>query len=130
MNVKKLFGNALTVSLFIVVGGLVLTQSATAQRFPKLMMQGPHGAFQIVEEEDSNWVKPNSETTLPKLTPDKKVTLETQGNVPIVITRGPHGAGYIVTETGMGGPEGDGVYHGFPKLIVKGSHGAAHILSD
>jgi hypothetical protein len=130
MNIKKLFGNALAASLFVVVGGLVLTQSAAAQGFPQLMMQGPHGAFQIVEEEASDWSKPASEMTLPKLTSDEKAELETQRTVPIVISRGPHGAGYIVTEPGMGGPEGSGVYPGFPKLIMKGPHEAAHILSE
>jgi hypothetical protein len=130
MTITKLFQNLLIASLVVAVGGLVFTKSAAAQRFPKLIMQGSHGAFHIVEEEGSSWSKPSGETTLPKLTLNETTTLESQGTVPIVITRGPHGAGYLVTEPGMGGPEGSGVYHGFPKLILRGSHGAAHIISE
>jgi hypothetical protein len=79
-------------------------------------MRGPHGAFQVVE--------PESVTNTPSVKATSSEVMKPSRSAPIVITRGPHGAAYIVTEPGVGGPEGSGVYPGYPKLIMRGPHGA------
>ncbi len=107
--------NIAIVSLLTLLGVLTLSKAVGAQESPQLIMRGPHGAFHILTPDripNALSVKVHSAAMKPSY------------SVPIVITRGPHGAAYLVTETGVGGPEGSGVYPGFPELKMRGSHGA------
>jgi hypothetical protein len=107
--------NIAIVSSLTLLGVLTLSKAVGAQESPQLIMRGPHGAFHILAPDripNEPSVKMHSAAMQPSY------------SVPIVITRGPHGAAYLVTETGVGGPEGNGVYPGFPELMMRGSHGA------
>ena len=117
MKTSAMMRNITTISFLMLLGGLTFPKAVGAQESSHLIMRGPHGAFHVVEPERA-----------PKLPVVKAASFEANQpshSAPIVVTRGPHGAGYIVTETGMGGPEGSGVYPGFPDLIMRGSHGAS-----
>jgi hypothetical protein len=104
------------ISFLTLLGVLTLSRTVGAQRFPELMMKGSHGAFQIVE--------PESVTNIPSANVAASEAMKPSPSVPVVITRGPHGAASIVTDTGVGGSEGSGFNPGYPKLIMRGSHGA------
>jgi hypothetical protein len=116
MKTSAMVRKIAVISFLTLLGVLTFSRTVGAQRFPELMMRGPHGAFQIVEPDSFTNVSPVKVTSSEAMKPSHPV--------PIVITRGPHGAAFIVTETGVGGPEGSGVYPGYPKLIMRGSHGA------
>jgi hypothetical protein len=116
MKASEMIRNVAIASILTLLGVLTFSKAAGAQEYPRLIMRGSHGAFHILE--------PGSNADLPTV---KRHTIKGEKasrSVPIVITRGPHGAAYVVTETGVGGPEGSRVYPGFPELIMRGSHGA------
>jgi hypothetical protein len=116
MKTSAMVRKVAVISFLTLLGVLTLSRTVGAQRFPDLIMKGSHGAFQIVE--------PDSFTNIPSVNVTSSEEMKPSRSVPVVITRGPHGAALIVTETGVGGPEGSGVYPGYPKLIMRGSHGA------
>jgi hypothetical protein len=108
--------NVTMISVLILLSGLTFPKAVGAQETSHLIMRGPHGAFQVVE--------PESAPDLPFVKAASLDVTQLSRSAPIFVTRGPHGASYLVTETGMGGPEGSGVYPGFPDLTMRGSHGA------
>jgi hypothetical protein len=108
--------NVAIISFLTLLGVLAFSKVVGAQGSPHLIMRGPHGAFQVLD--------PDSFTNIPSVKVTPSEAMKPSHSVPIVITRGPHGAAYIVTETGVGGPEGSGIYPGFPGLTMHGSHGA------
>jgi hypothetical protein len=117
MKTSAMVRKVAVISFLTLLGVLTLSRAVGAQRFPDLIMRGSHGAFQIVE--------PDSFTNIPSVKVTSSEAMKPSSHsVPVVITRGPHGAASIVTEMGVGGPEGSGVYPGYPKLIMRGSHGA------
>jgi hypothetical protein len=116
MKTSKMMRKVAIVSFLTFLGVLTFSKAVGSQGSPHLIMRGPHGAFQILE--------PHSITNRPSVKAAPSEAIKPSRSAPIVITRGPHGAAYIVTETGVGGPEGSGVYPGFPELIMRGSHGA------
>jgi hypothetical protein len=116
MKTSAMVRKVAVISFLTLLGVLTFSKAVGAQRFPDLIMRGSHGAFQIVE--------PDSFTNTPPVNVSSSEEMKLDRSVPIVITRGPHGAASIVTETGVGGPEGSGIYPGYPKLIMRGSHGA------
>jgi hypothetical protein len=116
MKTSTMMRNVAIVSFLTLLGVLTFSKAVGAQKFPHLIMRGSHGAFQIVE--------PDNVTNTPSVKTTSSKSMKHSRSVPIIITRGPHGAAYIVTEPGVGGPEGSGVYPGFPELIMRGSHGA------
>lgn len=109
--------NVAIVSFLTLLGVLTFSKAVGAKEFPHLIMRGSHGAFHVLEPDSFTNNIPSV-----KVTPSQ--AMKPSHSVPIVITRGPHGAASIVTETGVGGPEGSGVYRGFPGLTMRGSHGA------
>jgi hypothetical protein len=121
MKTSKLMIKVAIASFLALVGTLAFSKVVGAQESPHLIMRGPHGAFYVLEPDRA--VTP---TLHVKATPSEviKPADSVSYSVPVVITRGPHGAAYVVTQTGMGGPEGSGVYPGFPELTMRGSHGA------
>jgi hypothetical protein len=116
MKTSVMVRKVAVISFLTLIGVLTFSRTVGAQRFPDLIMKGSHGAFQIVE--------PDSFTNIPSFKVTSSEEMKPSHSVPVVITRGPHGAASIVTETGVGGPEGSGVFPGYPKLIMRGSHGA------
>jgi hypothetical protein len=116
MKTSAMVRKVAVISFLTLLGVLTFSKTVRAQRFPDLMMRGSHGAFQILE--------PDSFTNTPSVNVPSSEAIKLERSVPVVITRGPHGAASIVNETGVGGPEGSGVYPGYPKLIMRGSHGA------
>jgi hypothetical protein len=108
--------NIAIVSFLTLLGVLTLSKAVGAQESPQLIMRGPHGAFHLLAPDRI----PNG----PSTRTHSAEAMKPSYSVPIIITRGPHGAAYIVTESGVGGPEGSGVYPGFPELTMRGSHGA------
>ncbi len=95
---------------------LSFPETVGAQDFSNLPMRGPHGAFQVPDSSQDN--------ALPILKSNTIKGQDSSLSIPIMITRGPHGAGFVVTEPGVGGPEGSEVYPGFPGLVQHGPHGA------
>ena len=116
MKTSAMVRNITILSFLMLLGGLTFPKAVGAQESSHLIMRGPHGAFHVVEPENAS--------ELPIVKAASFEAMQPSHSVPIVVTRGPHGAGYIVTETGMGGPEGSGIYPGFPNLTMRGSHGA------
>ncbi|NJM74889.1 MAG: hypothetical protein HC852_02855 [Acaryochloridaceae cyanobacterium RU_4_10] len=109
--------NVAVISLLTLLGILASIKAAGAIGYPPdLIMRGPHGAFHILE--------PDSETYTPPVKTAPSEETKSSQSVPMTITRGPHGAAFVVTEPGVGGPEGSGVYPGYPELMMRGSHGA------
>jgi hypothetical protein len=119
MNTTRFARNIAIVSFLTLLGVLTFSKAAGAQESPNLIMRGPHGAFFVLDSD-----QPNQLPTLKEHPVGKKNLDYSTLFTPIVITRGPHGAGFVITQTGVGGPEGSGVYPGFPKLIMRGPHGA------
>jgi hypothetical protein len=116
MKTSAMVRNVAIISFLTLLGVLASLKAVGAQGSPHLIMRGPHGAFQVVE--------PDSVTNILSVKATPSEAMKPSHSVPIVITRGPHGAASIVTEEGVGGPEGSGIYPGYPKLIMRGSHGA------
>jgi hypothetical protein len=116
MKTSAMMRKVAVISFLTLIGVLTFSKAVGAQRFPDLMMRGAHGAFQILE--------PDRVTNTPSANVTLSESMKLDRSVPVVITRGSHGAASIVTDTGVGGPEGSGVYPGYPKLIMRGSHGA------
>jgi hypothetical protein len=117
MQTSKSARRVAMVTFLMLLGSLSSSKTVVAQD-SRLIMRGPHGAFQVLEPERSITMPtvPAVEKQLSKMTTNRSSA--------IVINRGPHGAGFVMTETGVGGPEGSGVYPGFPQVIMHGSHGA------
>jgi hypothetical protein len=116
MKTSAIVRNVAIVSFLTLLGVLTFSKAVGAKEFPHLIMRGSHGAFHVLE--------PDSFADIPSVKVTPSQSMKPIHSVPIVITRGPHGAASIVTETGVGGPEGSGVYQGFPGLTMRGSHGA------
>lgn len=116
MKTSRILRNFAIVFGLTFLGILTLSKAVGSQDYSHLIMRGSHGAFQLPE--------PSHTADLHYVHTYPVGRTEPSQSAPIVITRGPHGGGFVVTETGVGGPEGSGVYPGYPKLIMRGPHGA------
>ena len=120
MNTMKVLRDGLAIAILAFLGVLAMSKAAGARDYPQLEMRGPHGAFHIVnpfKADDSTTVNLNAAAALG----DTRTT-------PVVVTRGSNGAAHLVNQKGVGGPEGRGVYPGFPKLQMRGPHGGFAIV--
>jgi hypothetical protein len=113
---SKILRNLAILSGLTFLGILTVTKAVGAQDYSHLIMRGSHGAFQLPE--------PSHDTNLHSVKTYPVGRTEPSQSVPILITRGPNGGGFFVTKAGVGGPEGNEVYPGYPKLIQRGPHGA------
>ena len=111
---------------FLLGGAFALINMPRANGFPRLEQRGPNGAFQIVNEPESDL--PDLEA-MPEPEVQDIEEVSAKRRFPILIQQGPHGAYHILNKKGVGGPE-RGEYKGFPKLEQRGPHGAYHMMNE
>ena len=109
---------------------LIYTTPAAAHGFPLLEQRGSHGAHQIV-----NIAQPKTENREPIRQTDMQntqpsISVKPKKQPQILIQQGSHGVYRVLEQKGVGGPQDNGKYRGFPTLKPQGSHGADGIVTD